>query len=164
MGGLLLAASEEQVGRRIKDVQVMYGEISESEMLSQHFSFFGANDLRHLHLVLDPEIQWEKIDFLPHKALAKHFIDRDGKQWREISEYTEGNSIPDGAWLVDEGRDHEHCIFCSNRIDKEVPGYKSHHEMYGDEWACQWCYRHSVELHDPRPLLFPYKSRDFSSL
>lgn len=135
-------------------------EISLEEIRSEQLTYFGAAyDRRHIILVLDPEIQWEKIDFHPQKALAKQFIDRDGKQWNELSEYREGETIPDGAWLVDEGWDHEHCVFCWNKIDREHYGYRSHHDTFGNEWACQWCYDNAVENHNPRPLISNYKER-----
>jgi hypothetical protein len=164
LDGLLIAADQREHLRTVEAGGYCWSDIYEREVLGAHLAFFGNYDARHLRLAIDPDILWTRIDFRPHKALAKHFIDKDGKRWQKLSEYMEGNAIPDGAWLVDEGWDHEHCIFCLNRIDRETPGYKSHHEVYGDEWTCQWCFRNSVEQHDPRPLLIRYTGRDFSSL
>jgi hypothetical protein len=135
-------------------------EISLEELKSEQLTYFGAAyDRRHITLALDPEIQCEKIDFQPSKALAQHFIDQNGKQWRKLSAFTEGDQIPDGAWLVDEGWDHEHCVFCWDKIDDDHPGYRSHHDTYDNEWACQWCYDNAVKNNDPRPLISNYKDR-----
>jgi hypothetical protein len=154
-----ISASTSSV-REIEFVDGADFEVSLEELKNNQLTYFGATyDRRHITLVLDSEIQWEKIDFQPYKALAEHFTDQDGKRLRKLSAYTEGDQIPDGAWLVEEGWDHEHCVFCWDKIDNEHFGYRSHHDVYENEWVCQWCYSHAVSKHDPRPLISNYKDR-----
>jgi hypothetical protein len=136
-----------------------WGDIRESEVVGANLAFFSSYDARRLRLVIDPDITWTKVDFRPKKAVQSRVIGTDRKPYRRLSMYREGMKVKEGESIVESAWDHEHCVFCLNRIDDEHIGYNSE----GDgEWVCEWCYLNAVHPRDPRPLLTPYKSRDFS--
>jgi hypothetical protein len=160
MDGLLLAYCKDSWARSIEVYENAWIEILESEILDSSLAFFGNYDRRRLNLVINPAIVWIKEEFAPRPALQQNVIGTDGKSYRQLREYQAGMEIPSGASVIEVAWDHEHCIFCLNRINQENIGYSSHHDGEGDgEWACDWCYKHAIQNHDPRPLLIPYVER-----
>jgi hypothetical protein len=160
LDGLLTSANQGEHLRTIQTGGYSWSEIYEREVLGTHLAFFSNYDARHLKLALDPEIVWNKSNFVPRMAIQTHMIGTDGKPYRCLSPYEEGTPLKEGESIVEAGWDHEHCVFCWRTIDLENVGY-SGSSNDDEEWACDWCYRQAIEPHDPRPLLLPYKSRDF---
>lgn len=156
--GLLLASPGEQETRRFEQDWTT-ADISDEELLTLDLYYFGAYHLRELYLALDPEILWMEVNFTPRKALQSQITGTDGKSYRKMELYREGDVVPEGSIVVEGAWDHEHCNFCMNRIDAEHIGYTSTTTDWAGDWACAWCYRNAVEPHDPRPLLTPYKDR-----
>jgi hypothetical protein len=156
-GQLFAAATDEE--RTIEVNPYSWSEVSEHGIVGTSLAFFSNYDPRRLNLVLDPDIVWQEVDYQPRKAIQSYIIGTDGKSYRRTTEYKEGTQLDVGETIVEGSWDHEHCIFCWNKIDSENIGYNSKHEVWGDEWVCEWCYEKAVNPHDPRPLLIPYAAR-----
>jgi len=156
--GTILAEINGETHRRFQQRQYWPTDISLDELTNGSLTYFGAYDERHLRLALDPEIVWTKIHYAPRPALQSRVIGTDGKPLRKLTEYIEGELVPEGSTVIDGGWDHEHCIFCSKKINSGNVGY---HSAMENKWACTWCYQNAVEPHDPRPLVIPYKDRIF---
>ena len=108
-------------------------------------------DLRRLKLVIDPDLAWQRIDFTPTKALFERVTGTNGEALRRWTEYHDGDPVPEGAWIEEGAWDHEHCVFCSGKIDEENEGYMCDAEGV-KEWVCADCYRDAVVPHDPTAL------------
>jgi hypothetical protein len=131
--GLLLSAPEEQTVRQIDDAWTTCGDIPEIEILTQRFSYFGANDPRRLRLVIDPAIQWDEVEFEPSNAIESRIIGTDGEAYLRRVPCQEGTALVEGELIVEGSWDHEHCVFCWSRIDIDNSGYHSEHSR---EWVC----------------------------
>lgn len=159
LNGLLLAAEASGSLRTVEAGGYSWSDIYENEVVGKSLAFFSNYDRRRLNLVLNPEILWVSVDFHPLKAIQSYIIGTDGKSYRRLIEYKEDTQLQEGETIVEGSWDHEHCIFCWNKIDSENIGYTSQHEDWGDEWACKWCYEQAVSPHDPYPLLLSYGAR-----
>jgi hypothetical protein len=161
LDGALKAVNDGEILRTIEVENYSWSDIYEHEVMGASLAFFGSYDARRLKLVLDPDILWSKVDFQSQKAVQARIIGTDGKPYLQLSPYEEGRQLIEGESIVEGAWDHEHCVFCWNTINSETAGYKS--ESPDEDWTCEWCYKHAVAPHDPRPLLIPYKSRYFDS-
>jgi len=159
LDGLLLPAKADESLRVIEAGGYSWSDIYERDVVGKRLAFFSNYDRRRLNLVLNPEIVWEPVEFHPRKAIQSYVIGTDGKSRCRLTEYKEGAQLQADEMIVEAAWDHEHCIFCWNKIDSENLGYTSQHKEWGDEWACEWCYKNSVAPHDPCPLLIPYAAR-----
>ncbi len=134
-------------------------DILPEEILDRKLAYCGSYDLRRVNLVVNPDIAWAQVHLQLRKAVQSSIIGTDGKSYRKLSIYKEGYRLAEGETLVEDGWNHEHCVFCTRRIDIGDVGYRSDHEDFGDEWVCGWCFHHAVVLHDLGPLFTPYANR-----
>jgi hypothetical protein len=91
--------------------------------------------------ILAPSSGWHRTEFINADAIE---TSQNGvRKWRKAES---GEPVSEGASLVSEGWDHEHCEICQTKIEERLNsiGFVS-----GDEvWLCETCFHRHALRHD----------------
>jgi hypothetical protein len=95
----------------------------------------------HVTMILDPEANWGRTDFVP--SGAQHFRQGGVSGWTKV-----GQRLPEGAvptHIEDAGWDHEHCELCQSKVGRggNTHGYVDRN----GRWLCERCYEEYAATH-----------------
>jgi hypothetical protein len=101
----------------------------------------------HVWMILEEDARWEKVAFHASDAIRESISTEDGKLFQKLGKMQPGQELPNGAQVVANGWDHEHCELCNKHID---PGDYACINTAG-LWVCLSCFDKYV---NPRNLSF----------
>jgi hypothetical protein len=121
---------------------------NEPKIVGQKLSYLSSYwQGYHVWMILEEDARWERVVFHASDALRESLTAEDGRHFQKLSKLQRGQGLPDGAQVVANGWDHEHCELCNKHID---PGDYACINTDG-LWVCLSCFDNYV---NPRNLSF----------
>jgi hypothetical protein len=121
---------------------------NEPKIVGQKLSYLSSYwQAYHVWMILEEDARWEKVVFRAADAMREPFTEADGRHFQMLRKVQQGQKVPDGAQVVTDGWDHEHCQLCNKHIDPGDDAFTNKDGL----WICLTCFDNYV---NPRNLSF----------